>query len=757
MRFTFVTALAASALLAAIACGSSDSDGDGSSGGASSSSGNSSSGGASSGASSGADAKPPPVPKDFPLVLPSVGGYKLEEVVAGGTIVYVPAALVWPKVKGAAPFVLEREGEIVRMGATRDVVVDFSDEVQMAGEAGAVGMTLHPQFGDGTGAKPYAYVWFNAKGNKQRLARFTWNAGTQKFDRSTELVMVEVSELQNVHNGGRLQFGPDGFLYFGNGDDITPANDQTLTNSLFEGIFRIDVDMQGGAVSHAPPRQPSGGYSQGYFIPNDNPFVGTANANEEFYALGLRNPFSFSFDRQGGQLWAGDVGESFREEVNLIVKGGNYEWPYKEAELVQGAGPTTIGQAQAPKYLYTHSSMGDLTAVFGGFVYRGSAMPELAGKYIYSDWPSARIWALDTATARRTTLADPYLPQNQPLALAEDEDGEIYTLVLGGYSKLVRDPTKDLIPKTLTETKIWKDLASATLNDEFVPYEINSPLWSDAAAKKRFISVPPGKQVTSDTDGKLVFPVGTRFVKMFDLPANVKPKNRNQRLEVRVLVVGEKTTYGLTYKWNADGTDGDLVTEPTEEAIEDTATGQTRSWHFPASTGECWSCHRSENRILGFTPRQLNLVRADGKKQLEALAAVGVFDASKISTFPDGLTKPSDTTATLEARALAYLAANCSGCHHDGNSFTGGAPTWRAEPGVALNARGLIGAPNNNDPMAKALGLPGAPLIDPGNPANSILLGRIKSTDERTRMPPLARNMVDPDGAALIEAWIASM
>jgi glucose/arabinose dehydrogenase len=746
MRFTSASFVLSSVLFAAasvaVACGGDD-DAGSSSGG--SSSGNSSSGGTSSG-DSGLDAKPPPVPKDFPLVTPSVGGYKLQAVVEGGAVTYVPAAIVWPKVKGAAPFVLEREGKILRLAATRNEILDFSDEVHMAGEGGAVGMTLHPQFGDGTGAKPYAYLWFNANGNKQRLARVTFDAATQKFDRSTETILLEVSENENIHNGGRLQFGPDGFLYFGNGDDGTPANHQTLTNSLFAGIFRIDVEMQGGAVSHAPPRQPTGGYSQNYFIPNDNPFVGTANANEEFYALGVRNPFSFSFDKTSGQLWAGDVGDSFREEVNQIVKGGNYGWPYKEGELVEGTTPTTIGTAQDPKFFYSHSSMADLTAVFGGFIYRGKELPELAGKYIYSDWPSSRVWALDISKtpATRTTLVDNVDYALQPLALAEDDDGEIYMAQIGGIAKLVRDDTQALIPKTLTETKIWKDLAQNTLNDEFVPYEINSPLWSDGAKKKRFISVPAGKQVSLGDDGKLVFPTGTRFVKMFDTPDGAK------HIETRVIVVGEKATYGLTYKWNAAQNDGDLVTEPTDEMI-----GQ-QNWHYP-NFGECWSCHRSDNRILGFTPMQLNLVRADGKKQLDELAAIGIFDATKISTFPDGLPKPSDTTKTLEERALAYLAANCSGCHHEGNSFTGGDQTWHAEPGVPLDQRGLIGAPHHNYPMAKALGLEGAPLIDPGNPANSILLGRIKSTDERTRMPPIARQVVDPDGAALIEAWIAGM
>jgi uncharacterized repeat protein (TIGR03806 family) len=699
---------------------------------------------------------PPPTPREFPLVTPSVGGYKLVDV-WGGDVVYVPSALVWPKIKGA-PFALERMGTILRIeGNARKEILDISDEVHMAGEGGALGMALHPQFGDGTGPKPYVYVWYNAVGDKQRLSRFTWSAASQTFDRASELVLLDQAEINNEHNGARIAFGPDGFLYFGNGDDLNPLNHQTLTRALFAGIFRIDVDSRGGAVSHAPLRSPEGGTAQGYFIPNDNPFVGLPNAIEEYWALGLRNPFSFSFDRAGGALWMGDVGETFREEVNLVVKGGNYGWPYREGELVVGTTPTTLGTLQAPKYTYSHSSMADLTAVFGGFVYRGKELPELTGKYIYSDWQSERVWALDIAkpVPTRATLVDNHFGK-QPLGVAEDEDGEIYLLELGGVTKLARDATKDLVPRTISETKIYKDRASRALADDFVAYEINSPLWSDAAAKRRFVSVPAGKLVTMGADGNLVFPVGTRFVKEFDLPASVSPKNRTRSLETRVLVVGSATTYGLTYRWNAAGTDGDLVVEPTDEGIEDGATGQKRTWHYP-SFGECWSCHRADNRVLGFTARQLNLVRADGKNQLEALAAAGVLDPAKLATFPDGLARPSDKNADLEARATAYLAANCSSCHRKGNSFLGDGETWNALPAVALAERGLVGAPHHNYPMASALNLVNAPLIAPGNPSGSILLARVKSTDEKLRMPPVGRNLVDPEGALLLEQWIASM
>ena len=698
--------------------------------------------------------------RDLPLGTPSLGGFQLVDAFPG-VKTSIPSALVWPKVDGAAPFLLERTGYVKQLtGGTARTVLDFYSSVVIVSESGALGMALHPMFGDGTGPSPYAYFWYNAKGdpkNKQRLSRFTWMPATQVFDRASELVLLEEEEERPEHNGGRIQFGPDGFLYFGNGDDSSSANHQRIDRALFAGIFRIDVDSRGGAISHAPPKQPEGGQSQGYFIPNDNPFVGSAGAMEEYYALGLRNPFAFSFDRKTGALWAADVGETFREEVNQVVAGGNYEWPYREGELMVGTTPPSLGKSGPPKYGYSHHEMADLVAVLGGFVYRGTELPELAGKYIFSDWPSCRIWALDFATSppTRTTLIDREW-NRVPMAIAEDNKGEVYLLHFNGVAKLARDTSRDQVPKRLSETKLFADVAGLKPEPALVPYEINSPLWSDGAAKQRWINLPRGKQVELAADGALKFPIGTTFVKHFELPMSVMPRGRTRRLETRVLVVGTETVYGLTYRWNAQGTDADLVTEPADEGIMDDAAKESRSWHYP-SFGQCWSCHRTENRILGFTPQQLNLKSADGKEQLVALAGRGVFSQAAIAMMPPGLARPSDTAASLEARATAYLAANCSSCHHDGASFLGGENTWKAEPGVALAERGLVGAPHHNTPMAKALNLRFAPLIDPGNPDGSILMGRMKSANPDLRMPPLARNVVDRDGSLLIERWIRSL
>lgn len=695
----------------------------------------------------------PPVPprRAFPLITPSLGGYTVTKFFTADEVI-LPAAVVWPKVDGARPFELERFGRIYELGLdTARQVLDFSSAVTMRGEAGALGMALHPEFGDGTGPRPYVYVWYNAQNSLQRLSRFTWDPVSRTFLRGSESMLVEQAETRLMHNAGRMQFGPDGFLYFGNGDDLNTANHQRLDRALFGGIFRVDVDSRGGAISHPPPRQPEGGETQGYFIPNDNPFVGVPNAMEEYFALGFRNPFAFSFDRQTGALWAGDVGDTWREEVDLVVSGGNYEWPYREGELVRGPNPPTIGTTQLPKYTYTHADQGDLTSILGGFVYRGRELPELVGKYIYTDYPSCRLWALtiDGPVVTRKTLFE-----NQrcdPTGLAEDDEGELYLMSVHGISKLGRDETWASVPSTLSETVLFDDVTALAPAPALVPYQINSPLWSDGAVKQRWISVPSGTQVSLADDGSFEFPVGTVLVKQFDLETSVTPQTLTRRLETRVLVVGSDNTYGLTYRWNAWGTDAELVYEPADRQIIDTSGGPERTWHIPGF-GQCWSCHRAENRVLGFTAPQL---RRDD--QLGMLATRGLFSATTLANLPPALPQPADTTATLEQRATAYLAANCAGCHHPGASYLGGGETWNANYGVPLADRGLVNAPHHNGPMARALNLGSAPLIAPGTPGRSLLLARMKSTNPDLRMPPLARNLVDPEGVALIEAWISSM
>ncbi|MDF2697194.1 MAG: hypothetical protein K0S65_5577, partial [Labilithrix sp.] len=678
-------------------------------------------------------------------------------------------------------------------------------KVHVGGEGGALGIALHPQFGNGTNINQYVYVWYNAcdvpgcqSSYTQRLERYTWDAASSTFMLGSAYTMIEEREYENVHNSGKVLFGPkDGFLYFGNGDDIQANNHQTITNGLFAGIFRIDVDMN-PATSHPPPAHtpvavdPTKPISiftrQGYFIPNDNPFVNAVpNGLEEFYALGFRNPFGFSFDRQTGEMWMGDVGDSFREEINQVIKGGNYQWPLKEGELDNVDTKITnytVGVPTPPKFYYSHAEMADLSSIFGGIVYRGASLPELNGKYLYTDWISNRIWALDIAQSppTRTTLIDNQFKM-QPMGIGEDNDGEFYILQYGPdfseeawsggrIKKIVRDASRDALPKRLKETTLFDDVPSLTPAANLVPYDVSSPLWSDGSVKKRWIRLPQGQKVTLNPDGTLKFPVGTVFVKQFDLPENMAIAGRSRRLETRVLIVGTETTYGYSFRWNTAGTDANLVGEGVDETLTDSATGRAQTWHYP-SFGQCWECHRNgwENlantkrndnyRILGFTASQLGVMSAgEGNAQRDqraVLAERGVFDAADVAKMAPAIPKPSDTTKSLEERAYAYLAANCSPCHHENAGYTGGGQTWIASYGAGdLSARHLDRAANNY-PMTVRLGISAGKLVAPGDAARSVLLARIKSNDPDLRMPPIARNVVDNDGAAVVEAWINSL
>lgn len=686
----------------------------------------------------------------------------------------------WPK-GSTQPFVLQGGGHIVRLlgNGQRKVCLDFDkgmeDLVAQRGEGGALGMALHPKFNDATDPKPYVYVWFNYENwprddagvrlpgapvvnTHQRLVRWTFDPATNTFDPASEFILVDSTEKQVVHNGARVKFGPDGFLYWGVGDDQRPQETaQRLDYGLFSGLFRIDVDMQGGSVSHPPPRQPTDAVTQGYYIPNDNPFVGAPNAVEEFYALGFRNPYSFSFDRMTGDIWLGDVGDTWREEINKIEKGGNYAWPIYEGLKQRTSGSITLGTLKQPVYDYTHHAIGDLTAIMMGYVYRGTKMPELIGKVIYSDWPTGRIWALDPATAKRQSLFEWNTMFNAPVGFGQDADGEVYVIAWGRIFRLERATAPHTVPLKLSQTGIFSDVAKAEVSSAFVPYEIRSSLWSDGAAKKRFVFIPPGQRASVNADGGVMqMPPGSVLVKQFDLPASAQPVNgRSKRLETRVLVIGDSETYGVTYKWNRDGTDGDLVLEGHDEDIQDMNPLETRAWHYPSS-GECWGCHRQENRVLGFRDFQLNFNLANNSNQLAALGTAGMFDMTTMQYARPAIADPTDTNATPEARAMAYVAANCSGCHNQHSAYLGGV-SWNASPGVAMQDRGLLGAPHHNYPMAGAFNLLAAPLVKSGDPMGSILRARINSADPDLMMPPVGRRRVDPLAVQVIDAWVSSL
>ncbi len=332
-----------------------------------------------------------------------------------------PLAVVAPPGETNRVFIVEKKGRIVVVPdlarPAREVFLDISDRLgtNSDGELGLLALAFHPQYA----TNRQFYVWYtqftgsgrNARGTS-RLARFTASAANPNVadPASEQLLIVQPDEASN-HNGGELLFGPDGYLYLSVGDegaynDIFD-NSQRITKDFFAGIHRIDVDRRPGNLPPNPhPAVQPGTYS----IPQDNPFVGISRFNgesvtpsavrTEFWAVGLRNVWRMAFDPATGRLWAADVGQNSSEEINLIVRGGNYGWNFREA---RGRGPrANVANLTFidPVWDYPRS---EGTSVTGGIVYRGARYPDLDGNYLFADFASGQVWALRPDDDRRVS------------------------------------------------------------------------------------------------------------------------------------------------------------------------------------------------------------------------------------------------------------------------------------------------------------------------------------------------------------------
>ncbi|OGD45837.1 glucose sorbosone dehydrogenase [Candidatus Bathyarchaeota archaeon RBG_16_48_13] len=318
-------------------------------------------------------------------------------------------------------FVVEQAGTIrvfqnAADAAASTVFLDITDRVLFSGEQGLLGLAFHPNFS----SNGYFYVdYVEPNPTRTVIARYKTLAGNPNgADKASEFVILEIAQPFPNHKGGQLAFGPDGYLYIGLGDGGSggdPLGNGQNRLTLLGKILRVDVNS------------PSSG--RNYGIPADNPFVGNAlGYREEIFAYGFRNPWRFSFDSATGKLWVGDVGQDQIEEIDVVEKGKNYGWNIMEGTLHYKGGNQT--GLELPVYEYNHS-LG--YAIIGGYVYRGSALPQLRGAYVYGDYGSGRIWAL-AANGTNTLLVNSNLTISS-FGIGENKelygcafDGKIYSL-----------------------------------------------------------------------------------------------------------------------------------------------------------------------------------------------------------------------------------------------------------------------------------------------------------------------------------------
>jgi glucose/arabinose dehydrogenase len=316
-------------------------------------------------------------------------------------------------------FVVSQQGQIFVVPNDPTVTeaklfLDITRKVATGGERGLLGLAFHPQYS----SKGYFYVNYTRAGDGASvISRFQLSTNDpDAADPATEQVLLTITQPFENHNGGKIAFGKDGYLYIALGDGGgagDPQNNAQNRSSLLGKVLRIDVN------------NPAQGMNYG--IPADNPYVGnTEGYREEIYAYGLRNPWKFSMDSTSGTIWLADVGQSVAEEIDTLTKGGNYGWVVMEGThcFSPATGCDTNGLI-LPVWEYTHAS-GAGRSITGGYVYRGEQLPGLAGKYIYGDFVSGMIWALafDGSGAASDTLL--VSSEKQISSFGMDEQQELY-------------------------------------------------------------------------------------------------------------------------------------------------------------------------------------------------------------------------------------------------------------------------------------------------------------------------------------------
>lgn len=667
-------------------------------------------------------------------------------------------------------FVCEQTGavKIVKDGKLLEKPF-VSLEVDSFWERGVIGIALDPDF------PANGYVYINHVVAKpfphHRISRFKSQGNTA--EPGSETILFEGDnqdavrgEVKAGHQGGGIHFGKDGKLYVAVGEQTAGAPAQAL-DSLLGKLLRLNPDGT---------------------IPSDNPLLDkTQGKCRSIYALGLRNPFGFAVQPGSGRIFINDVGGNF-EEVNEAFPGANYGWPANDH------GPPQDPRFRGPIHWYPTSSI-----TGGAFCPNSPAFPpNLRGRYLFCDFMKGWIKTLDPDHPRSAT--DFISGLAGPVDLAFTEQGRLLILArnmwvrdqnfkpgTGTLHRLTYDPAKakdyvkprprmleaagpsrdipvpldaEGFPPALSQMHVFKSLGTLEPAQGVLAYDVIAPLWSDGARKRRFIVLPKGASIGFRATGEWTFPKGAMFVKHFELPLDDADPNRVRRLETRFLVAdGAGSGVGVTYRWREDGKEADLLASAADETlnIQDTHSVSRRLWTYPGRD-DCLKCHTTTSGfILGVKARQLNrefLADRTGRSenQLRVWNRLGLFDRlldeSSLGSI-ERLADPLDRSAPVELRVRSYLDANCSNCHRPGANIPAAFDARFEAPSGLGN---LLSAPRVSD----ALGVEGGRLIDPGRPERSLVYLRM-TQEERYKMPPLARSLVDQEAAEVIRAWISSL
>ncbi|HKQ76683.1 MAG TPA: PQQ-dependent sugar dehydrogenase [Blastocatellia bacterium] len=323
-------------------------------------------------------------------------------------------------------FIVEQTGsvKVLMPGAgvpLQTPFLDIASKIVSGGEQGLLGLAFHPQY---TSNGRFFVNYTRRPDGATVVSEFKVSAGDPNVAETQERIIITIQQPFANHNGGWIDFGPDGFLYIGMGDGGSgndPGNRAQNINDLLGKMLRLDVNTNGTAP---------------YVSPSTNPFFGSTPGRDEIYATGLRNPFRCSFDRATGMLYAGDVGQGLIEEISIITLGGNYGWRVYEGTRCTNLGPAPCVASNyvMPLLEYNHSN--GRCSVTGGYVYRGAGNSLPAGAYVYADFCTGEIFMRNGGSTSLIRDTDLLIS-----SFGEDEAGEIYVLGLGGTIHRLAAPT----------------------------------------------------------------------------------------------------------------------------------------------------------------------------------------------------------------------------------------------------------------------------------------------------------------------------
>jgi len=612
--------------------------------------------------------------------------------------------------------------------STKTLLLDISEKVESSyGEMGLLGMAFHPDFSNNNKVYLYYSYYDDERVRFTNLSEYTYDVPNDALINEVEI--IKLRQYSQNHQGGNIVFGPDGYLYFAYGDDAKGMVSQEL-DDLYGKMIRINVPGDGT-----------------YSIPEDNPYVGVEGARDEIWASGFRHPWRWGFDKATNEIWVGDVGANNIEEVDKVVKGGNYGWPIKEGTscmLNEGCD----GQEDLIDPVLEYSHEAGWGAIIGGEVYRGSKIPGLVGRFIFADFSQfSQILSLEYDENNE--------PYGMPLfegklasgggihSFTSDHDGELFVTHLNGIFKMVPDDSVttsvDEFPQLLSETGCFVNTTNGLdVVESAIPFNVSSSLYTDGALKNRWMAIPDGTEIEVLENGDFIYPVGSVLLKEFSLSG--------KKIETRLLMKNDANQWnGYTYEWNNEQTEAVLLPAGKTVNVGDV------EYQIPSRV-QCQSCHNdSVNGAIGPEYRQLNIDHAYSdtltKNQIEYLTTIGFIDEMALSKQQELTALPDYHLSdfTNEQRVSSFVHSNCAYCHNPTGPARGNLDfRWQVQD--QWNAC-------NKDPEISTLGVEDAKLIAPGHPNKSMIYKRLNTT-ELYKMPPIGRTTIQQDVVEFLGDYI---